>query len=266
MTSAITLDATALACGALREQLSEPPTERLALDGPELTWQSLDILLSADPQRVWSHLDEQDRAGLIEHGWVDTTGQLSPEAETWADDLQHDPVAWALSSVETAGEHCGTILLGTQVALIRVEARVRPWADITRPASRRCTAQVIPASALPLFLGRWGGLEPAWSLESQRCEVDTDLVEARLKDPRTPAPVDADAALAAMWANPWRLWRVSCPARQVELQFLSAGDRGQFLVTAADDPAQLRIVARPGTLVWGRLIEAGRWRDPEEWW
>ncbi len=265
MTSAITLDATALACGALLEQLSEAATHRQTLEGPALTWKSLDILLAPDPQRVWSYLDEQDRSALVEHGWVDAAGQLSAQATTWAADLQDDPVAWSLSSVDAAGEHCGAILAGTQVALIRVEARIRPWDELTRPASRLCTAQIIPVSGLPLFFGRWGGLGPAWSLESQRCAFDVDLVEARLKNPRTPAPADADPALAAMWANPWRLWRVACPQRQVELQFLSAGDRGQFVVQADRDATLVRLIAKPGTLVWGQLIEAGRWRDPDEW-
>ncbi len=146
MTSAITLDATALACGALLEQLSEAATHRQTLEGPALTWQSLDILLAPDPQRVWSYLDEQDRTALVEHGWVDAAGHLSAQATTWAADLQDDPVAWSLSSVDAAGEHCGAILAGTQVALIRVEARIRPWwwsLHSPRESGDSCEADVV---------------------------------------------------------------------------------------------------------------------------
>lgn len=63
---------------------------------------------------------------------------------------------------------------------------------------------------LPLILGDWLGLTPAWGVPSSIRELAPDVLGARMTGGRTtPAPEGLDEAGLAAWSEPWSVWELS---------------------------------------------------------
>ncbi|HYO86822.1 MAG TPA: hypothetical protein VES01_10265 [Dermatophilaceae bacterium] len=197
---------------------------------------------------------QADRAALIDLGWLGNGGEVTAARRRLRKDLGATPVTWTLSAADPAGERRARVLVGVTQAVVIEEATRRPWHVRDHPADDRVHVGLVSRSALPLVLAAWVGLGPAWSVDTD-VAVPADLVEARLRSAEVPAPRGADAALCAIWSNPWVLWSVSCPNWRGAEAHLSAGDRGQFLVRPIGDGRTVRLVAQPATLIWGRLLE-----------
>lgn len=232
-----------------------PRTGRPEFDGPPVDRSVLDVFHGPDESRAWASATEGDRKVLLDLGWVDPEGELGATARSVRRDLREGSVTFAISATDADGELHGTVIAGSRHALAFVEAQPRPWGWGNRPVTHQVRFTVIEAGAVPIFLGRWAGLRPVLGRETVLEDLDPDLLEARLRDPATPPPAAAGEDMRRIWAEPWVLWTVSCPAREIWLNYLDAGDFGQFLLREGRG-GRVRLVARPGSLVWGELLHA----------
>lgn len=232
-----------------------PRTGRPKFDAPPVDRSVLDVFHGPDESRAWASASQGDRQVLLDLGWVDAEGELSGLARSVRRDLRERSVTFAISATDTEGELHGTVITGSRHALAFVEAQPRPWGWGNRPVTHQVRFTVIDAGAVPIFLGRWAGLSPVLGGDMVLEDLDADLLEARLRDPETAPPPAAGEAMSRLWGNPWVLWTVSCPAREIWLNYLDGGDCGQFLLREGR-AGRVRLVARPGSLVWGELLQA----------
>ena len=126
------------------------------------------------------------------------------------------------------------------VALLVATASPAPLNEEPAPSDLvRLAATVgldlVDATSVPRLLASWVGLGPAWRLATSPDRLDRDVVLARVDDPHTAPPPEADAHLRHTWGQPWFLWTVQSSAIPARRAWINTGGTGHFLLTDAGD-------------------------------
>ena len=103
----------------------------------------------------------------------------------------------------------------------------------------------LPTMQLPTDLAAWLQVGPSWPMDLPPDAIATDLVTARMDDPRAPAPDGAGEFLREVWAQPWFTWTVTTDTEH-RLAGIHAGrhghlrlqDHGSSLVTLGALPSE----------------------------
>ncbi|WP_456787808.1 hypothetical protein [Cellulomonas sp. P5_C5] len=114
---------------------------------------------------------------------------------------------------------------------------------------------IVASSAVPAHIAAWVGLAPAWSLGTSPVEIAEATVMARVDDPSTPPPPDADAALRYVWEQPWFLLTMTTAPFQRGLFVVNAGPAGQFVVNATTKRGVYVFQAFHSSVVWLTLVD-----------
>lgn len=264
--SDLSLDAFALLNGFVAEDLSQVryPPEPFA-STIVLSRAAAQHLYATEPAVPWEDLAPRDRGTLVDGGWYAGDGTYTRAGLKLRRDLLTGMSQGKLHRTDDRGQQRATIVTGISRALLLVEPHVRHWASKGDCDDAVVQVETLPVTAIPIVMARWGRLSPAWTFDTEHGPIAPELILRRLQDPRTPVPEDADASLAAMWAEPWLQWSATFHRGATHLSYLNAGDRGQYVFKEAEG-GWVQLVARPGTLVWGdlqRLLTRPGQGDPE---
>lgn len=230
---------------------------------------AVDLLLH-DGRSAWEDERITHRAPFVEGGWLTEDGEPTPSGARLRADLAGQACTLRLEALDAAGALTATLSCGRAFAVVVAGTERRPHLDEPEAADDIVSVDVVPASAVPLLLARWGGLTPTWSVGDRLAPLDDAAFRRRLADPAEPPPPGADADIEAVWQRPWTLWRVCGVEAELELEYLNAGDRGQLVPRRTPD-GRIRLVSRPGSLVWGDLqqvygrLPAGRECAQTDW-
>lgn len=216
-------------------------------------------LLRPSGLQGWTDERGSDRELLIEQGWTTVDGDPTSAAVALHRELRDQGDVLHLTAVDSRGVVRGQIHCGVERAVVVVSTTRRSVSQLPSavPAPGEADlgdveVDVVPLSAVPLLLARWGGLTPAWTVGDRLAPLAADVVRRRVLDPQQPLPDGADDDLVELWQRPWTWWTVATAGREVDLEFINAADRGQLVPRDKTD-GSLRLVARPGSLVWGDL-------------
>lgn len=261
------LDPHAQACGEDLEDLSRV--------GAQQPWRALGPQVGRTALELWR---EAGRTGTAILAPPEASTQVAALAELRAAQLVEpdgsltsygrdlhtllDEPAQAVRVEATDGRGAYTFLAGGDGTRWLVRATESPTSGRSdeRPSGRRVaqiathlTLDVVHPSWLPVLLASWLGLAPAWSFGSA-WTLPARLVEARLDDPATEPPTDADPHLRAAWAQPWYAWTLrSAGPSAGALAVVHAGARGALRYTVDGDRAVLEPM--PSAVVWSALLQ-----------
>jgi hypothetical protein len=247
------LDAFATAyAGRPLEDLSRiPVAQPYRSDGPAVPYRAVELLARA-ARSTLGDADPTVRDTLVAaelaaaDGTLTETGRLV--ASSWAESRAQLVVNGFALGGRTALEaritegHC-VVAAGPSAAELLAGQAGSP--DTVR-------VSVAALTALPLLIASWVGLAPSWQFAVSPDRLPADVVDARVRDPRTPCPEAADENLRQAWAQPWLDWRVQTTPNGNTVGYVAAGDRGQFLSRLDGDTRVLD--ARPPMYVWRDLI------------
>lgn len=209
----------------------------------------------------WTDERRADREILAAQGWTTRDGDPTTEAVALHRELRDHGDVLHLTAADTQGVVRGWIHCGDTRAVVIIDPKrhyaydlpssVSGEGDAPEPTDE-CVVDVVQIDAIPILLARWGGLAPTWTVAEPLTPLRASAIERRVVDAEEPLPSGANADLAEVWERPWTWWAVATTGREVDLQFIHAGDRGQFVSHVVQDD-RTRLVPRPGTLVWGDL-------------
>ncbi len=210
-------------------------------EAPLLTEAALRLLLDlAGTPRV----PEQSRAELqqlIAAGLADSDGRLVPDAADIVE-VMRQPAIW-LRIQAVAGQRPGTwkAWLSEQRAVIVVQSvqSGQSGQSVQSGGADAYALQTAVPGWVPVAAIRWLGVGPRDTLAGRPVLPMTTLLRW-LDEPDTPLP-GGDAVLAAIWAQPGRLWAVDVEPGAGRVLVLDAAEAGLWRVSAddADDVAVL---------------------------
>lgn len=218
-------------------------------------------LLQPSGLEGWTDERRADRETLVSQGWTTRDGDPTAEAGVLHQELRAHGDVLHLTAADTRGVVRGWIHCGAERAVVIIDPLRHYAHDLPSPVSSEADApeptdevvvDVVQLAAIPVLLARWGGLAPTWTVTDPLTPVGARAIQRRVLDAQEPPPADTHAELADVWERPWTWWSVATADRQVDLQFIHAGDRGQYVSHDRQDGDAL-LVPRPGTLVWGDL-------------
>jgi hypothetical protein len=239
--------------GVPLEDLARIPASQLyRSDGPLVPYRALDVLARAG--RSAPAGDNAARDALLGAHLVTANGTPTERGADVGEIWRGAPVQLAVNAValgrrtafvaRVAGGDCVVAAGPTPADLLGGAADVDPDGDV-----RVNVASIV---ALPVLIASWVRLAPAWQFAVTPDRLPPELVEARVRDPDTACPDDADENLRQMWAQPWVDWRVQTTPNGRTVGYLAAGERGQYLSWIEGDRRVLE--ARPPMHVWRDLL------------
>lgn len=87
-----------------------------------------------------------------------------------------------------------------------IVASPRPGGSVAGESGSTRTLDLIATQTTAIAMVRWLGLAPAWPFaiddDAFAARPDPSTVDARLRDPSTPPPAEANAALTRVWGRP----------------------------------------------------------------
>ncbi len=227
------------------------PEHRLA--GPMVSAGLLAVLCGEADAAPADLAGEPGRDQLVASGWFTADGAPTARTAELRRELGESRTSLTLRRTDAAGEHRGWVCAGPHVAVVGLEERALAYSDDLEKTPRGAmTFEVVPVSALPIVLARWGGLAPTWNYDDPHDLSDVAAVEARLLDATVPPPADADPGLRSLWAGSWSRWSIRVPATQAALEYLCVADVGHYMVRRRTAGGTV-LAPRPGSLVWGDL-------------
>jgi len=247
----------------LEDLTAVAPAQPFPDEGLETTRAGLGILLEAGRGRVRTdRLDDAGRAAadeLVAGELLDRDGKLTEAGRGFVDVIaspqRHVRVEAAAGLAPLTFD---AYWRGDRAVVVATEAP-RRWAgrsasgeDVAAMA-HRVRLHVLPTSWLPVLLAAWLDVGPAWLAEPTPTVLPTALVTARVDDPSTPQPADADDILSAMWAQPWFMWTLQTSNEQA-VAGIDVGRFGQLSLTQEEgDTDEARLTPWPAQSLFATI-------------
>jgi hypothetical protein len=262
------LDEYLLASGERVEDLSRIAAAQLYRpSGAEITRDSLGMLVDAvrkpvRPRRVLPEgvarrvqREQLQRAELLDADGAlteygrDLGGLLARHAHQVRVEATDGRAAFSFSAFGSLGRYLTVATAPPTTFRGRSPASGREVVD----TARNLRLDVVHHSRLPAEIVSWLGIGPGWSMATNPLDLPESLVTARLDDPLTAPPEDADEHLREVWRQPWFSWTLNTSSGRPGLAMIDAGPRGQFTLTARPGKL-LEVAAAPSHLVWLTLL------------
>lgn len=187
-------------------------------------------------------LDRVGRESLLTSGLVAEDGTPTELGRALREELLDAPVL-VLHRADAESLCAARLYVGDRHAVL----------DCAAHGEHSGAVRVVPASAVPLELARWGRLDPGFGDEEHVygpfAEAD---VCARTLDPAAPPPKGLTESERALWAGEWQAWGATCEERGIRVAYLDVRGFGTFMMRPQGSGAIL-FVSRPSSLLWGDL-------------
>ena len=231
--------------------------------GPRLSQTAVELLSTAVSSGRWPmrNVKREGADELIAAGLMDSRGRISPAGnalgEVWRDARGMVTVTarhgahrtwlrcWIAPGAAVISAGCPLATLGDAAAL----------GDAAGAELAMHTLQMVGVGQVMDVVARWIGIAPAWTFAIEPGEISSELFEARLADPSTPVPENANAYLRRLWAEPWTMWQIAFGMNQEApgLGMITAGTLGYVNYAVRPDDGVVSFIAMPPALLYTEL-------------